>query len=167
MLQLATYARMWERMKGLPEGAVSRGAYVLVEKYDEFTEESTREWTEEELAAFEVQREERKRAIAAGETDSDGKPLKPFRRPSKPKERVVVERACTLSDVMDISAERFPASYIDGLYAQAVAGIDAGVYLPNPSSYCGSCVVRDMCGLYGNRTPAGVPMREGGHTAVA
>lgn len=165
ILQLATYARLYEKQHGLPEGAIKHGYYLMAEQVQEFTEESTREWTEEELAGFEEERKARKAAIAAGETDADGKPLKPFRKPPKPKEKVVIERTSTLSEHKDVSAEKFPLAYIEGLYRQTKDGINAGIYLPNPQAFCGTCPVREFCGLYGGKTPEGVPMSEASVTS--
>lgn len=63
-----------------------------------------------------------------------------------------------LSRIHDLS--RFTREYIESLYEQAARGIAAGVFLPNPNSFCNSCPVRQNCGLYGGALPLDVPLLE-------
>lgn len=39
----------------------------------------------------------------------------------------------------------YTKEYFDGLFSQLTAGIDAGVFLPNPGSHCFTCGVKDHC----------------------
>lgn len=63
-----------------------------------------------------------------------------------------------LSRIHDLS--RFTREYIESLYEQAARGVAAGVFLPNPNSFCNSCPVRQNCGLYGGALPPSVPLLE-------
>lgn len=67
-----------------------------------------------------------------------------------------------LSKVHNLSA--FNREYIESLYEQAKRGLSAGVFLPNPNSFCSTCEVKKHCGLYGGRPPlmSGVPLLEPG-----
>lgn len=52
------------------------------------------------------------------------------------------------------------AEFLDALYEQAWRGIRAGVFLPNVSSFCGSCSVREYCAAVGGSKAKQVPYLE-------
>ncbi|ROR95530.1 PD-(D/E)XK nuclease superfamily protein [Salana multivorans] len=58
------------------------------------------------------------------------------------------------------SLVRYTPDYFDARFGMARDGIDAGVYLANPSNLCGGCSVRDFCRLQGGARAEEVPYRE-------
>lgn len=58
----------------------------------------------------------------------------------------------------DLSA--YTPEYMDSLYEQAWRGITAGVFLPNVSSFCGTCGVKDYCRAVGGEKAGEIPALE-------
>lgn len=54
----------------------------------------------------------------------------------------------------------YTAPYLDSLFAQAWAGIRAGVFLPNVTNMCNGCGVRDYCRAVGGNSAITIPIRE-------
>lgn len=59
-----------------------------------------------------------------------------------------------------VEFESMPDGYVDALFEQAWRGIRAGVFLPNVSSFCGTCPVRSYCGAVGGEKAGEVPLLE-------
>ncbi len=53
---------------------------------------------------------------------------------------------------------RFTPDFVDAQFAMAWRGITGGVFLPSPGMMCGSCPVRDFCGLMGGSRAGEVPV---------
>lgn len=52
----------------------------------------------------------------------------------------------------------FTPEYVEGLFEMAWKGIEAGVFLPNVTSMCGSCGVRDYCRAVKGRLAGSLPV---------
>lgn len=55
---------------------------------------------------------------------------------------------------------RYTEDYIDAQYEMAWRGIEAGVFLPNVTSMCKGCGVRDFCAAVGGEKAGSVPVRD-------
>lgn len=60
----------------------------------------------------------------------------------------------------EVRFDEVPVGYMDALFEQAWRGIRAGVFLPNPSSFCGTCSVRRYCAAVGGDLADEVPLME-------
>lgn len=63
-----------------------------------------------------------------------------------------------LSTLVDLSA--FSDEFVDEQYAMAARGIEAGIFLASPSSFCSACPVRSWCRTMGGRQSVTIPVRE-------
>lgn len=63
-----------------------------------------------------------------------------------------------LTPLVDLS--QFSSTFIDSLYEQAWRGIRAGVFLPNVTSMCNGCGVKDYCRAFGGELAITIPNRE-------
>lgn len=69
-----------------------------------------------------------------------------------------------MSDSGDLALETnlttYSPSYVAELYEQARRGIEAGVFLPNVTSMCKGCGVREFCRAVGGESSVSVPLYE-------
>jgi len=70
-----------------------------------------------------------------------------------------------LTDLKDMTA--YTEEYVDHQFAMAAKGIEAGVFLPNPGNFCGSCGVKDYCRAMGGRLAGSIPVVEVMEPAIA
>jgi hypothetical protein len=61
-----------------------------------------------------------------------------------------------LTSLVDLS--QYSEAYVDSLYEQAWRGIHEGIFLPNVTGTCKSCVVRHWCRAVGGKYAMSIPV---------
>ena len=59
-----------------------------------------------------------------------------------------------------VDLETYSAEYVENQFAMARNGIEAGIFLASPSSFCVSCPVRDYCRAQGGRLVDEIPVTQ-------